>query len=122
MNTFSWLLLGHLIGDWVFQSDWMAKGKRQSLVTAPGLLHFLTYTAVIVGILWLSGSVDKPFMVYLILGFIIFITHWLIDATNFIEIWMRFAGQRPTPMVRVVVDQSFHILVLVLIIILFLQG
>ncbi len=46
MNLFSWLLVGHLVGDWVFQSDWMAQGKRQGLVTPAGMVHFVVYTAV----------------------------------------------------------------------------
>ena len=43
MTMFSWLLLGHLLGDWLLQNDWMAQGKRQGFFTLAGLIHFTIY-------------------------------------------------------------------------------
>lgn len=55
MTTFAWLVIGHLVGDWVAQNDWMAKGKRLGLVNAAGLAHFSIYTAAVLAAGWLSG-------------------------------------------------------------------
>ncbi|MCP4710325.1 MAG: DUF3307 domain-containing protein [Planctomycetes bacterium] len=112
MNTFTWLLIGHLVGDWVLQNDWMARGKKHSLVTLAGMVHFAVYTAVISGAFWLSDAGDKSLALYLILGIVIFVSHWLIDATSVVDKWMRFYRQSNLTMVRVMVDQTCHILIL----------
>lgn len=41
-TTLVLLLLGHLIGDYILQSDWMATGKTQRWW--PAVAHALTYT------------------------------------------------------------------------------
>ena len=112
MSVFCWCLIGHLVGDWLLQNDWMATGKRTGLFTWPGLLHFVVYTLSILAVLWLSQAVPKQMAIYISLGLTIFISHWLIDATNIVTIWMRFWGQRNQTMVRVMVDQTLHLLIL----------
>lgn len=114
MNIFTWLFLGHLVGDWLLQSDWMARGKRQGIFTAAGMVHFATYTAVMIGILWLLG--DQGVGQGLLVGSIIFISHWLIDATNLVQWWMRFYGQRDQAVVRLMIDQTWHLVVLGLLV------
>jgi biotin transporter BioY len=116
MNIFTWLFLGHLLGDWLLQNDWMAQGKRQGLFTTAGLTHVATYTAVLVGILWLAGGQGLSQEVLVVAGGIIFVTHWLIDATDVVQWWMRFYGQRDQTMVRLMIDQTWHLLVLGLLV------
>ncbi len=41
MTLFTWLTLGHFVGDFVFQNDWMARNKQRAL-HAPWL-HSLYY-------------------------------------------------------------------------------
>ncbi len=120
MNVFTWLLMGHFLGDWFLQNDWMARGKRQRLFTLAGLTHFVIYTAATVGGLWFSGLADKDPAFYLSLSVAIFVTHWLIDATNTVENWMLFYRQSKIEMVRVMVDQTLHLLVLVWLTVFFL--
>lgn len=116
MNVFTWLLIGHLVGDWLLQNDWMARGKKQGLVTAPGLIHFAIYTSVVTIALWVSDVVEKSNGDYYIcFGLLIFISHWLIDATNLVEGWIRFYGQSNLIMMRIMVDQTLHILVLAML-------
>lgn len=123
MNTFSWLLVGHLIGDWLLQNDWMAKGKRQGLFTLAGVTHFAVYTAAIMGLLWLFDEGLRTPVFYLRVSLIIFVSHWLIDATRLVEGWMRFYRQgRGNEIVRVVIDQTLHLLVLVLLAVVFLVN
>jgi len=121
MNTFTCLLIGHLLGDWLLQNDWMAKGKKQGLFTLAGTVHFAIYTATTIGALWLSGVRDKNSAFYLILSAIIIVSHCLIDAMDVAKRWMRFYRQSDVEIVRLMVDQTLHLLVLVLVTI-FLWG
>lgn len=115
MDIFAWFILGHLLGDWLLQSDWMALGKRRGLFTRAGLVHYTVYTLSILGVLYLSNEIPRTSSSLLLIGLIVFISHWLIDATNLVKLWMAVAGQRDQIMVRVMVDQTFHLLVLALL-------
>jgi hypothetical protein len=115
MNIFAWFILGHLLGDWLLQSDWMALGKRQGLFTRAGLAHYIVYTLSILIVLYISNDIPLTLPTLLLISLIVFISHWLIDATNLVEVWMAAAGQRNQIMVRVMVDQTFHLLVLALL-------
>jgi len=55
MNTFAWLVVGHLMGDWVLQNDWMARGKKRRLLGGTGLVHAAGYALTVLGACWLSG-------------------------------------------------------------------
>lgn len=112
MNMFCWLLLGHLLGDWLLQNDWMARGKKRGLITMPGMIHFTTYTFMILLTFWFFNNMKIDLVTVCIAGIIIFVSHWLIDATNIVQRWMRFYGQSDREDVRVMVDQTFHLLAL----------
>ena len=115
MNTFDWLLAGHLVGDWVLQNDWMAVGKKRGLFTVAGGVHFALYTVAVVGALWLSEPQTAGLRCYLVGGAFVFLSHWLIDAASLAEHWRRIYRQSDLDWVRVVVDQTLHILVLALL-------
>jgi len=112
LNVFSWLLLAHLVGDWLLQNDWMARGKRQGLFTLAGTVHFAVYTATAVGALWLSGAADGNPIVLLIGAVVIFASHWLLDAAGIADRWVRLCRQSDGESVRIMVDQTLHLLVL----------
>lgn len=116
MNTFSWLLLGHLVGDWLLQSDWMARGKKQNLFSLAGLAHVTVYTFVITTALWLAEGSKLAPILYSSLILLIFTSHWLIDTTLLVEGWMHFFGQS-RELVRLMIDQTLHLLVLALLIV-----
>ena len=112
MNTFTWLLLGHLVGDWMLQNDWMAENKQRALFTAAGMLHFVIYTfSVATTLLLFTGT---PLTAIQLLRFIliVFTTHWLIDALNLASRWATIIQQTDIAVVRIAVDQTFHLLVL----------
>jgi hypothetical protein len=113
MTLFVWLLIGHLIGDWILQNDWMAKGKQHSWLNRAGLTHFSIYTATILAALGLAGWRGESPAQLLAIGSSLFITHWLIDAGRLAERWVRFYGQSNVEAVRLMVDQTLHLLVLV---------
>jgi hypothetical protein len=112
MTTFDWLIVGHLIGDWLLQNDWMAKGKRVSHFNVPGLIHYTIYTTTIIVVLYLSGARDKPLIFYFVWIVIVFGVHWVLDASRLVDSWMRVARQTQREMMRLMVDQTMHILVL----------
>jgi len=115
MTTFTWLCVGHLIGDWLLQSEWMAVGKRKRLVTLPGLAHFAAYTLAIVGALAVAGVCPADPVCFLVLAATIFVSHGLVDSTSFVERWMRLVRKGDLEIPRLMVDQTFHILVLVVV-------
>jgi hypothetical protein len=112
MSAFDWFLIGHLVGDWLLQNDWMAQGKKQGFFTWAGQVHFTIYTTATLGALGLSGLVAQTPAFYLGLGLLIFASHWLIDATNIVERWMRFYRQSNSGLMRVMVDQALHFIIL----------
>ncbi len=111
MDTIAWLFIGHLVGDWLLQNDWMAKGKKKGLVTIPGFVHFLMYTLIVLGTLALSQAKITA-LTYFLIGIFIFCTHWLTDATNIVSYWMHHYKQTENQMVSLMVDQTVHMLVL----------
>ena len=112
MTVFVWLVIGHLVGDWVLQNDWMAKGKTTGLVNCAGLTHFALYTTTVLVVLWLSGWRHRPAINFLAIGLGVFATHWLIDAGRLAERWMHLYRQSDIEVVRLMVDQTLHLLVL----------
>ncbi len=112
MTTFIWLLIGHLLGDWLLQNDWMARGKKQALLSLAGMAHCALYSAVIVAILWFAGDQAHSRAFCVPLGITVFVSHWLIDGADVAARWMRFYRQSNLEMVRVMVDQTLHNLVL----------
>jgi hypothetical protein len=91
----------------------MAKGKTRCFFAWAGLVHFTIYTVTLLSALWLSGIRNEGPLFYLGFGAIIFTSHWLIDATSAAKYWIRFYHQTNIEMMRVAVDQMFHLLVLV---------
>lgn len=115
MNTFTWLLIGHLVGDWLLQNDWMAKGKKRGFFTLAGWTHFTIYTLAVTMAFWVSDMTNYSLTFYLLFSCLIFTSHWLIDTTNLVEGWIRFYRQSNLTMMRIMVDQTFHLLVLAIL-------
>ncbi len=112
MNIFTWLLLGHLVGDWMFQNDWMARGKQRQFFNRQIFVHCLVYTAVVSLTLWIATHDQTLSPPYLTVIAIIFFSHWLIDAGNLADLWMRWGRQSRKLFVRIMVDQTMHMVVL----------
>lgn len=45
----------------------------------------------------------------------VFLSHWLIDGTRLVNLWMRVSRQSDLETVRLMVDQTLHLLVLALV-------
>jgi hypothetical protein len=116
MDTFDWLFVGHLIADWMLQSDWIARNKQRSWFNYAVLIHCIVYTVVLVGALWLSRRNNTQITPYAAFTIIVFFSHWLIDAGNLPRAWMRVMRQSPLPFVRLMVDQTMHVMILAVLV------
>jgi hypothetical protein len=112
MSLFDWLLTGHLIGDFLIQTEGMARLKQQSWSWM--LKHICSYMVVVTVIVVIYG-VRRSLPAWLIVVVLLFIltTHTLLDLRGFTTWWMGLVGVAPDhPWMPTVVDQVFHILTL----------
>jgi hypothetical protein len=99
-------LLGHLVGDYIFQNDWMAQNKKNNSVAC--LAHCSLYSlAVFLFTSWTWWAI-----------LIVFVSHFLLDRWNFVKWWMTKTGQAGfasppmAPWSIIIVDNTIHLLVL----------
>ncbi|BAM01165.1 hypothetical protein CLDAP_31250 [Caldilinea aerophila DSM 14535 = NBRC 104270] len=112
MTLFTWLLIGHLIGDWMLQNDWMARYKRGRWWSLECITHCLIYSLSVLLAAWWGGQEALTFSQLLSSFFLVFVSHWLIDGFNLSGWWGRVINQTQTDFVRIMVDQSMHLIVL----------
>ena len=105
MNWF----IGHLVGDYLIQDDWMAQNKKRSTLACS--VHVALYTlSVWVFTFWPWWAVA-----------IVFATHFIQDRTNIIVWSMKhknqsaFASPPMAPWSIIVVDNVWHLVSLFLI-------
>jgi len=110
MNTISdyliWLLVVHLIADWIFQNDWMAKNKdslRHPAAWVHGAIHLVASWFV----------VSFPY------ALVIAVSHILIDTRKPLNWWRKFYRQtvegEAAFHVAIWGDQVTHIIVIALV-------
>ncbi len=107
--------IGHLVGDFLFQNDWMANNKKQH--TWPCLVHVSFYTFAVMLFTWLgqfAGYEPWPWWAALV----VFIPHFLIDRTNVVKWSMDHKGQKNfavppmAPWSIIAVDNTWHLVCL----------
>jgi hypothetical protein len=116
MSLFDWLLVGHLVGDFLLQTDGMAKYKAQSWTWM--LRHVGLYLAVMVIVLGVY-SLSNPVPLWVLGLSLLFIgaTHIVLDRRGFTLAWMRLIGiTSDLDWLIIVADQVFHLLVLVVVV------
>jgi len=110
-------LIGHLVGDYLLQNDWMALNKKT--FTLKGWLacsiHCLLYT---LAVCLFTGWWDARFL-------LVFITHFALDKTMVVVYYMNFTGSfkriisdknNPSAIwAYAIVDNTFHLVTLFLI-------
>jgi hypothetical protein len=112
---FGWLIIGHLIGDWLIQTSYQANNKmRGPFINKALFVHSLTYTIVFIPIL----LVFKISLGWLL---VLFVSHYLLDRRRLVRWWMskvkkveKGAIGDHAPL-TIMVDQVFHLLILALI-------
>ncbi len=118
VEAFSVLVVSHLVGDFLLQTDWQARHKygglsrdpihRRALVT-----HVVTYTvAFLPALVWIGLETDAARAVAI--GAVVAIPHLIQDDGRLLDAYMtRVKGLATTSSgLRVAVDQSFHVLFL----------
>lgn len=108
MDLFDWLLVGHLIGDFLFQTSWMAQNKAKKWL--PLLVHSSVYTGTVSIVAFAGGGLSISAII------IIFIGHVLLDRKTFVAFWVRHvqtANGQEAKWLTIVTDQIFHVVLLV---------
>jgi len=109
-------LIGHLVGDFLLQNDWMAINKKSHWL--PACVHCLVYTIVV----WLFCQISpNPWPLWTIP--VIFISHIALDATMFVHWLAKVMGREKFvdmgspyyPWSLVTIDNSIHLLSLFII-------
>ncbi len=112
------LLISHLAGDFLLQTEWQAMNKRGGLRRDPEkrralLMHGLTYTAAYLpALVWLGGELGGLGAVACALA--ITLPHVIIDDAWVLFTWMSRVKHNDEPETWLVaaVDQTFHIVCL----------
>ena len=117
MDLFSWLIVGHLVGDWLLQNDWITDNKHRGLTHPTLLVHCLIYTLVLLVAIALGARGAQPTPVeYVAIAVLLYVTHWLIDGFQLSALWGRIVGQSDKLFVRIMADQTMHVLVIVVLV------
>lgn len=108
MSIFDVLLLGHLVGDFLFQTNWMARLKSSRWDALA--VHAAVYTACVWAAAGLGGATLGALPVVLL-----FVSHVVLDQRAFVRWWARTVGgisRAEDQWLLVVIDQVFHLLIL----------
>jgi hypothetical protein len=90
------LLLGHLVGDYLLQNNWMALNKKRSLRIAA--VHCAIWTVCVVAF--------APELLGVIPVIAAFASHLLLDATDLVDRWLALIGGRSYHSVQVYTEQD----------------
>ena len=103
--TLTLAIIGHLVGDYLLQNDWMALNKKQC--SLPCAVHCTLWTLAVCGF---AGWISLPAIA------VLWVTHFIQDRTHIIEFWMTKINRQPefvkppfAPWSLIVVDNVWHI-------------
>ncbi|MDX6603919.1 MAG: hypothetical protein QOF23_428 [Solirubrobacterales bacterium] len=113
-EVFAVLVVSHLVGDFLFQTDWQARHKYGGLGPDPLSRralrnHIATYMlAFLPALVWIGIELDLARAV--LIAFVVAVPHWIQDDGRLLDAYMaRVKGLAQTSAgLRVAVDQSFH--------------
>jgi Protein of unknown function (DUF3307) len=118
VEVFAILVVSHLIGDFLLQTDWQASHKENGLGPKPEhrralVAHVLTYMAAFVpALVWIGIETDVAWAV--LIAFVIAVPHLIQDDRRLLDAYMRKVKglAESSPGLRVAVDQAFHVVFL----------
>lgn len=123
---FGVFLLSHLLGDFLFQTDWQATTKAHGLIGGNAenrralLTHGLSYTAAFIpALVWVGLEAGAG--VAIGVAALVLVTHVIVDDGLLVGWWIRRVKHVTGPastVVRVGVDQSTHVLTLAALVLL----
>ena len=121
VSVFTAFLVAHMVGDYLFQTDWQARHKRGGLsgdrVAFRALVsHVTTYTlAFVPALIWIADQLDAGWA--LLSAALIFIPHLVLDDGRFVRAYLTNVKRAEGFDLGLAasVDQSFHVLSLFLV-------
>jgi Protein of unknown function (DUF3307) len=124
VDAFAAFLVSHMVGDYLFQTDWQARHKRGGLGGDPVarralFTHVTTYTlAFVPGLIWIGANTSAA--VAIVSGILIFLPHLIIDDGRIVRFYLARVKRVDGFNVGLAanVDQSLHVLSLCLVAIL----
>jgi Protein of unknown function (DUF3307) len=117
--VFDVFLVCHLVGDFLFQTDWQATHKDHGLGGDPVrrralVSHVTTYTlAFLPALVWIGLELDLWRAI--LAAVLIFVPHLIQDDRRLLDAYMlriKGPGSLESTGLRVACDQSFHVAVL----------
>jgi len=115
--VFAAFLVCHLTGDLLLQTEWQAVTKVRGFGDSEGrralISHGISYTLPYVpALVWVW--VDRGVLRAVVVALVIAVPHVFVDDGRFVRRWLRQVKHSPdpAPSLRLMVDQSFHIVCL----------
>lgn len=111
------LLVSHLVGDFLFQTESQAVGKVRGLADGASRRALFSHLAVymlsfVPALVWIGVETTAARAVAV--GVLVAVPHLLIDDGRFVKLWLRDIKHAPSASLglRIAVDQSFHVVCL----------
>ena len=115
--VFAAFLVCHLTGDLLLQTEWQALTKVRGFGDPEGrralISHVTTYTLPYLPVfVWIA--VDRSVVRAVVVALLIALPHVFIDDGRFVRLWLAQVkhSPEPAPSLRLMVDQSFHVVCL----------
>jgi hypothetical protein len=112
MSLFDWLVVAHVVGDFLLQSGTMAARKAENWSWMG--VHVGLYMVPVSAVCVVYTLTSRP-PVWLVVAALIFLagTHGMLDRRGFTNGWMRMLGiPLDHPWLPNLVDQAFHLVTL----------
>jgi hypothetical protein len=123
VSVFASFLVAHMVGDYLFQTDWQARNKRGGLSGGVAFralaTHVTTYTlAFAPALIWIGEELAAGWA--LLAAALIFLPHLVVDDGRIVRLYLARVKRADGFDVGLAasVDQSFHVLSLFLVAIL----
>lgn len=111
------LLVSHVVGDVLLQTDWQAINKSTGVADPVGrqalLHHVVSYMiAFLAALVWIGAQTNAWRAIAV--GVLVAIPHLVIDDGTIVRFWLRAVkgSVSPGPGLIIATDQSFHIVCL----------
>lgn len=111
------LLVAHLTGDFLLQTDWQAlnkvRGFGDSVARRALAQHMFTYAVAFVPVLvWIADRTEAWRAI--VVAVAVVVPHVVIDDGHLVRLWLRRVKgvQAPNLGLTIAVDQTFHVLCL----------
>jgi uncharacterized protein DUF3307 len=122
VEVFAVFIVCHLVGDYLLQTEWQAINKRGGLGPDPVkrralVSHIVSYTlAFVPAFIWLADDLDALAIVGVVAG--VALPHLVQDDGRLLARYMEVVKKAPAELnvgVAAAVDQSFHVVTLLLL-------